>query len=471
MKLTDEVVSWVEEVSGGHIARVEQQGRWRPQFFVDVEMADGSMLPLLLRCPRDPELVADSAFLSHYDIAHEAEVLRALQGTGILVPEYFGYHAGAEVILMRRVAGTNDLSDLGEHVRRSVLREYFEHLVVLHSLDVDPSALGGTTVPSTPAELAFAKLRYMEQDYRRARPGLLPEPLLDFALWWLHDHVPPHRTDARWVQGDTGPGQFMVDDGHITALIDWELSHVGDPLLDLGVMRMRNMLYPVGDLREYIDYYAELTGAPIDRETLCFYTVLATLLSPLGMAVTIQRPDARVGSMLPRFGWDVTLRRGMCDALCEAEGVEVEAPRLPSPRPDERTDLNRFLVDHLREQCLPVAHDEFEGFLLRGALGVAESLERAARVGRALRADDVADLGAVLGERIDDRETGLVAIGDLVSRDPSARALDLLWLFSRMERRREHLWEPMMIAQDSRPFERFYPSDRVLAGPAAVAVN
>ncbi len=38
----------------------------------------------------------------------------------------------------------------------------------------------------------------------------------------------------------------MFADGQLTALIDWELSHIGDPMIDLGVIRMRNMLYPTG---------------------------------------------------------------------------------------------------------------------------------------------------------------------------------------------------------------------------------
>ena len=47
--------------------------------------------------------------------------------------------------------------------------------------------------------------------------------------------------------------------------------------------------------------------------------------------------------MIPRFGWDVTLRRGLCDALCEAYGVRADPPALPNPRPVQRTDLMRFL--------------------------------------------------------------------------------------------------------------------------------
>ena len=471
MELAPEVIAWVEDVAGGQAISVEQQGRWRPHFFVDVKRPDGEVVPLLVRFPRDPELVDDSAFLSKFDLAHEARVLEALQGTAVNVPAYYGFNEDAPAILMGRVEGTNDFAEIDDTDRRPLLREYIENLHALHSLPADDAAAAefGLSSPPTAEQLAFAKIQFMEADYHASEPQLRPEPLIEFALWWLHENFPSDRTRACRVQGDTGPGQFMVADGRITALIDWELSHIGDPMLDFGVMRMRNMLYPVGDLHDYIDYYAELAGEDLDQAAICYYTVLSMVLSPLGMAVTIQDPDAGVGSMIPRFGWDVTLRRGLCDALCEASGVEVAGPVIPVPAPPGRTDLHGFLVGYLDQLCLPIGHDDYEQFVLRGALGVARSIELMGRIGAQLDADDLDDMAAVLGTQHADREAGLAALSQLVAEDAKGRASDLLWLFSRMERRREHLWLPMMIAQQSQPLERLYPAERTLEGPPGLS--
>jgi hypothetical protein len=232
-------------------------------------------------------------------------------------------------------------------------------------------------------------------------------------------------------------------------------------------MRMRNMLYPVGgDLREYVDYYGELAGAPVDREPLCYYTVMACLLSPLGVASTIQNPDASISTMLPRFGWDVTLRRGLCDALFEAYGIAVEAPPIPPVSLPPRTDLQGFLVSHIEHQRVPIARDDWERFLVRGAVGVAQTVALLARLGEMLEKEDLGDMARVLGSPVDDRETGLAGLSKLVAEDPAGRATDLLWLFSRMERRREFLWAPMLIAQKSQPFERLFPPQRIVEGPA-----
>jgi hypothetical protein len=84
--MTPEVVAWVESTMGGTIVKSELQGRWRPHYFVDVKTADDKVLELLVRFPRDPELVKDSCFLSQFTIEHEARVLESLQDTGVTIP-------------------------------------------------------------------------------------------------------------------------------------------------------------------------------------------------------------------------------------------------------------------------------------------------------------------------------------------------------------------------------------------------
>ncbi len=52
--------------------------------------------------------------------------------------------------------------------------------------------------------------------------------------------------DGDWplvlVQGDTGPGNFMFDAGHLTAITDWELAHWGDLHDDLAWLLVRDTL-------------------------------------------------------------------------------------------------------------------------------------------------------------------------------------------------------------------------------------
>jgi hypothetical protein len=174
------------------------------------------------------------------------------------------------------------------------------------------------------------------------------------------------------------------------------------------------------------------------------------------MAPSMQQPSGRA-QLVPSFGWDVTLRRGLCDALGEVLGIDLEGPELPTTTIDGPTSLVDFLAEHLEFNCLPVANDDMERYQLDSAIAVAHTLQLDARIGDALLAGDLEDMGAVLGSRPADREEGFRRLAALIEDDPESRLDELVPMFARIERRREHLWRPMMIAQSSGAFEPLGP--------------
>jgi aminoglycoside phosphotransferase (APT) family kinase protein len=448
-----ELAAWVEEVTGGRIVSAERQGRWRAQWFVRVSGPNGEA-DLVVRMPRDPAHVRDMAFTSRYDTRHEGDVLRSLEGQGIPIPRCHGFHEATESLLIDEVGGSADFADLSDPATRStVLREYIRNLVRLHELDpADFPAIGELPVDAQALALG-GQLRWMRQDFERFRPHIRPEPLLEFALWWLTNNFPTGERAPAVIQGDTGPGQFMFVGDQLTALIDWELADIGDPMMDLGVMRMRNTLYPMGDIAELIDCYGELAGRSPDLDAIRYYTVMAAAISPLGMCGSMQNPDAAIDSMLPRFAWDASMRRCLCEAMLEALGEKPLDPEMPAPIDTSRTTLHDFLVDHLDKQCVPLARDDYEQYLLGGAAGIARALRLADQVGPALDAADLDDIASVLGTRPRDRHHGDELLMAVVRERPDGDPVELLQLWFRMAVRREWMWTPLMVAQGSARLE------------------
>jgi hypothetical protein len=78
-------------------------------------------------------------------------------------------------------------------------------------------------------------------------------------------------------------------------------------------------------------------------------------------------------------------------------------------------------------------------------------------VGAALIDADLDDMAMVLGRRPTDRDDGMAKLSETVAGGPAARLEELVWLFARIERRREYLHRPMMVAQDCGDFERLAP--------------
>ena len=57
------------------------------------------------------------------------------------------------------------------------------------------------------------------------------------------------------VQGDTGPGNFLHDGSKLTAIVDFELAHIGDPMEDLAWIGTRNAQEPVPDFDRLLALY------------------------------------------------------------------------------------------------------------------------------------------------------------------------------------------------------------------------
>jgi hypothetical protein len=94
------------------------------------------------------------------------------------------------------------------------------------------------------------------------------------------------------------------------------------------------------------------------------------------------------------------------------------------------------------------------------AIALSHGLQLEARIGAPMLAADLDDMGALLGRRPADRADGMAALGRLVDEDPEEHLHDLVRLFSRLERRREHLWRPMMLDSASVEFEPLLPASR-----------
>ena len=91
-----------------------------------------------------------------------------------------------------------------------------------------------------------------------AARGGTPDPALVFSLRWLRDHIPDYGGPPVFVQGDTGPGNFMYLGGRVTAVVDWELAHLGDPMDDIAWLSLRATQEPFTGLP---DAAARVRGA------------------------------------------------------------------------------------------------------------------------------------------------------------------------------------------------------------------
>jgi len=215
----------------------------------------------------------------------ECAVLKALEDTGVPAPKVFwmdvqGRWLGAPSVVMERMPGYCDymvLNGAGTlESRLSLARGFIELMASIHAVDWRARGLAHSLgLPEGAPSLR--ELNYWVGEYRKAR--LEPHPELDYILSWLQRRAPAAEAIVL-VHGDFKPGNALVENGRITAKLDWETAHLGDPLEDLGwvtnpVRKREHQIPGHWERREIVDAYRELTGRSVREADLLWWNVFS----------------------------------------------------------------------------------------------------------------------------------------------------------------------------------------------------
>lgn len=287
-------------------------GHGQETWFLDV-VVEGRQRELVLR------RTSAGGPMSYTDRRREFETLRRVAASGLPVPpvhwiEDEGSRLGRAYFVMDRLAGA-PLGAADEAMREVIAYELGEYLARLHLMHPEAMSAADATV----AELDLWRGRYL-----RERPA--PVPLLSALLAWLEINRPPLLGSAVLNWGDPGPHNVLVADGHVSALLDWEMAHAGHPLDDLGVAvwSCLGILDPEILIKGY-----ETVAGPVDRAVLDYFEVLAAVTRAIAMlagvssylAGTIDDPEV-AGLGLELVG--ASLERG----VMAAGWVPPQAPEL-----------------------------------------------------------------------------------------------------------------------------------------------
>jgi len=434
----DALRRWIEETAGGRIAHSSRQPTVREAWAIDVARPDGTTAELFLRCDRGEGFGINAQF----SLEREARVLEALGKTLVPVPGIWGYTRVHKAILMDRMPGRNDFHRIADpEERERVASHFMECLAELHALSPEKLDLADLRVPSTPQEHASLELDASERLLTRLTKRR--EPLLTFALDWLRRSLPERVERTALLQGDTGPGNFLCHQGRVSAVLDWEFAHYGDPLEDLAWICVRDVATPFGDLGARFRQYERLTGIPLDLGRVRYYRVAAMVRTIAALVVANQSldPSADVATLL---AWEVAFTRMTCASLAEAMGVETAEVEAPPSIDTPRSPLFALAVAQVRE--LPLAHgeDPYLAHRRAGTIALLEHLRLAERLGPAFDAQELDELGALLGRRPASLDEGLSALDALVRASGASRERELLAYFTRRAARAQTLYAPAM---------------------------
>jgi len=204
---------------------------------IDIDMADGAEPVRAVAQIKDD-------IISSAPTTQEAALLRLAASAGAPVPQVLAATdslpgIGQPALVTARVDGLSIPRQILRSLTDSAAGDQLaaacgEALARIHAIDTR----------TLPAELDRLSPIDPYNDYSDRLEETLdelpvPYPAIRLGINWLRRNPPPPAESPTLVHGDFRNGNILVSEGRLEAVLDWELSHVGDPMEDLAYLCMR----------------------------------------------------------------------------------------------------------------------------------------------------------------------------------------------------------------------------------------
>jgi thiamine kinase-like enzyme len=447
----EEAIAWAEAWMGGKVIHRELQSRWRPHWTLDMDLGDRGVRKILMRGYRNPGYTEMDHSGARGFLAREAAFLEALQDVPIKLPRYYGQNDELGWMLMEFLPGGTELTAVADSDRRfTIYTQYVEELAKLHAYPLDRIALpAGTEIPASCQAFVDGMLKKHEAFYRGLR-RVRAEPTIELGLQWVKANRLPDERPVCVGFGDVGPNQFLFEGDDLISIIDIEYVTVGDPLMEMGMMRGRDVTYHTGRMADHMRHYGatyeKLTGIPLSLPSLQYWTIAGPALWNVFTVAGTQVADPEMVDAAFLYAYEVQQKRCILEGLIEQYNLKIERPELPAPVTTTQTPLHELLVAQFDKHYGRVAVDQTERDFARYSKAIAESVQRADGVQLELERANLDELSAVLGHTIKDLDAGMAELETLIAADHMRDLEKRVSFLHRFEVRREYLYEPMQIA-------------------------
>lgn len=217
----------------------------------------------------------------------EFAVLSAVHQAGVKVPEPLWLCRDATVIgrdffIMQAIGGTAGGHRLPtdkhlDDARRELAGELGRSLALLHQ--ITPAHPGLAFLPAPQSDPIQATIDLYRQ-YLDALPG--SHPVIEWGLRWCELNR-PDPMPVCLIHRDYRTGNYMVDQGRLTGVLDWEFACWGDPREDLGWFTAKCWRFArpdreaggMGELRDFLQGYQAVSGYRPTPQELKFWQLMA----------------------------------------------------------------------------------------------------------------------------------------------------------------------------------------------------
>lgn len=156
-----------------------------------------------------------------------------------------------------------------------------QQLAQIHAIDLEAHGIDFLPQPD-PSQSAHEQT--IEQVYAILDALEIHSPIWEWTLRWAQSHK-PNPNPLGFVHGDFRIGNLLVDEQGLTAVIDWEFGHIGDPDEEIGYLCMRDWRFGNGqqraagltDRESFLQAYEAASGRAVSRESVDWWELMGNI--------------------------------------------------------------------------------------------------------------------------------------------------------------------------------------------------
>tara|TARA_R110001606_G_scaffold281821_1_gene430441 strand:+ start:1681 stop:3084 length:1404 start_codon:yes stop_codon:yes gene_type:complete len=335
-------------------------------------------------------LSPDGDGLRGVPLATQADIIELARAAGVTAPQVRGRLKPGDGLgegfimtkaegetLPHKILGNPEFAEAESRLTVHCARE----LAAIHQIETNP--LLQSLEYFSPAEL----IRVQKEKYHEIGSEI---PIYEYAFHWLEQNA-PDASDKYLVHGDFRMGNLMIDHQGLSAVLDWELVRLGDPVQDLAYLctpswRFGHYEKAAGGFdsaESFLQAYADASGAAVDPDRFRFWLIYSTLWWGIACMVMGQIWRSHADRSLERTVIGRRVSEVEIDLALLFEEILPDSMSTPlnwtTPEQDSATGETSYgeLLTALDEwnatQILPglKGHDKFQSRVAGNALGIA----------------------------------------------------------------------------------------------------
>lgn len=120
-------------------------------------------------------------------------------------------------------------------------------------------------------------------------------PLIERGLRWLENNIAPCDEPATLIHGDYGLHNILIDNGQVSAILDWEAVQLGDPAEELSWLLACTSQYI--ERENLLALYADSGGRNVSEFRLRYFDVLQCLRMPIACLAALKLLEIRLDNI------------------------------------------------------------------------------------------------------------------------------------------------------------------------------